>query len=95
MAVTMRDVEYIADLARLLFTEEEKRRLERELNRILEYVEKLNELDTASVEPLRHVWELENRMRPDQVRRWISREEALRNAPAADSDYFRVPKVIE
>ncbi|MCS7081816.1 MAG: Asp-tRNA(Asn)/Glu-tRNA(Gln) amidotransferase subunit GatC [Bacteroidetes bacterium] len=95
MAVSIRDVEYIADLARLLFTEEEKRRLLGELNRILAYVEKLNELDTSAVEPLRHVWDLENVARPDRVIRRFRREEALLNAPAADSEYFRVPKVIE
>jgi aspartyl-tRNA(Asn)/glutamyl-tRNA(Gln) amidotransferase subunit C len=65
------------------------------MNRILEFVETLNELDTEDVEPLEHVIELETQFRADKVGDQLPHEEALKNAPDADSDYIRVPRVIE
>ena len=94
MSVTMRDVEYVASLARLSFTEEEKVKLTKELNSILDYMEQLNQLDTSAVEPLSHVIELKNVFRPDEVRPTLPREEALQNAPAKTEKFFKVPKVI-
>ncbi|HTX18821.1 MAG TPA: Asp-tRNA(Asn)/Glu-tRNA(Gln) amidotransferase subunit GatC [Bacteroidota bacterium] len=94
MAVSMKDVEHIAELARLEFSESEKQRLTQELNEILKYMEKLNELDTSSVEPLSHVIELSNVFREDVVRPSIPAEEALKNAPAKKDTFFKVPKVI-
>ena len=95
MSVTRQDVQYIASLARLRFTEEEEVRLAREMNEILAYMEKLNELDTGAVPPMSHVLDLHNVFREDQVEARISREEALSRGPDADDVYFRVPKVIE
>lgn len=66
-----------------------------EMGRILEYVDKLNELDTTGVPPMSHVLDIHNVFREDDVEARIDHEEALKNAPDADSDYFRVPKVIE
>ncbi len=94
MAVTIKDVEYVASLARLSFTEEEKVKLTEQLNSILHYMEQLNTLDTSKVEPLSHVIELSNVFRPDEPRPGISREEALKNAPARTDEFFKVPKVI-
>lgn len=94
MAVTIKDVEHVAKLARLEFTEEEKKTFTRQLNQILEYMEKLNELDTTNVEPLSHVIELSNVFREDKVRPSIPAEEALKNAPAKTEKFFKVPKVI-
>jgi len=94
MSVTAKDVEYVATLARLLFSDEEKQLLTHQLNEILKYMEQLNELDTSSVEPLAHVIELQNALREDIQRECLPRTEALRNAPAQDGNFFKVPKVL-
>lgn len=95
MAVTKSDVEYVADLARLEPGEEEKEQLVNDMNEILEYMELLGEVDTSKVEPLKHVTELHAPLRADKAEKPLDHSEALKNAPSADSDYFRVPKVIE
>ncbi len=94
MAVTVHDVDHIARLARLSFTEEEKHRLTGELNTILGYMEQLNSVPTDHVEPLSHVIDLENVVRDDIRSPGLSTEEALRNAPSHDDKFFKVPKVI-
>lgn len=66
-----------------------------EMGRILDYVDKLNELDTTGVPPMSHVLDIHNVFREDEAETRISREDALKNAPDADSTYFRVPKVID
>lgn len=95
MAVSVEEVRYIASLARLRFTDEEEKRLARQLSDVLDYVEKLDELDTIGVPPMSHVLDLLNVLRDDEVEQRISREDALKNAPGADDSYFRVPKVID
>lgn len=94
MAVTLRDVEHVAALARLSFTDEEKVMLMEQLNDILLYMEQLNRLDTTGVEPLSHVIELSNVFRDDVVRPSYPQEEILKNAPARTESFFKVPKVI-
>ncbi len=94
MAVTKKDVEYIADLARLKFNEDELEKFTGQLNEILSYVEKLNELDTSNVEPLSHPVAGSNVFREDIVKPSIDREEALKNAPDKNELFFKVPKVI-
>ncbi|HTR82180.1 MAG TPA: Asp-tRNA(Asn)/Glu-tRNA(Gln) amidotransferase subunit GatC [Bacteroidota bacterium] len=94
MAVTIKDVEHIAQLARLEFNEKEKQKLTHELNEILKYMEKLNELDTSKVEPLSHVIEFDNVFRDDVIQPSLPPEEALKNAPAKKETFFKVPKVI-
>ncbi len=95
MSVTEKDVKYVAHLARLQFTDEEVKSLAKDMSKILDYMETLEELDTSDVEPLEHVIDLEYRLRDDQAKEPLSHEEALKNAPDADTDYFRVPKVID
>ncbi len=95
MAVTNEDVKYVADLARLQLSEEEVEQLKGDMNRILDYMETLGELDTSDVEPLEHVTDLNVSFRKDEAGEPLSHEDALKNAPDADSDYFRVPRVIE
>ena len=94
MSVTRKDVEDIAKLARLEFTDEEKATFTHQLNTILAYVEQLNTLDTSNVEPLSHVIELDNAFREDVLRHGLTREEALKNAPVKTEKFFKVPKVI-
>ncbi|MGA7836626.1 MAG: Asp-tRNA(Asn)/Glu-tRNA(Gln) amidotransferase subunit GatC [Ignavibacteriaceae bacterium] len=95
MAVTRKDVEHIAELARLTFKDDELENFTRQLNEILAYVDKLNELDTTNVEPLSHPVEGVNVFREDIVKPSIDREEALRNAPERSELFFKVPKVID
>lgn len=94
MSVTRKDVEYIAKLARLEFSEKELDDYTSQLNQILEYVEKLNELDTDNVEPLSHPVENEDTLRKDKVKKSVSREDALKNSPDRTDEFFRVPKII-
>lgn len=88
-------VDKIAHLARLEFENEAKVQIVNDLNHILSFVEKLNEIDTSDVEPLIYMTDEVNVLRKDECKQEISHEEALLNAPKKDSDYFRVPKVIE
>ena len=94
MSVTIADVEYVAALAKLSFSAEEKARLAGELNRILEYMEQLRTLDTGSVEPLAQVIGREAVLREDVPRPCLAREEVLANAPVRQGDFFGVPKAI-
>jgi aspartyl-tRNA(Asn)/glutamyl-tRNA(Gln) amidotransferase subunit C len=90
----MKDVEHIAKLAKLEFSEAEKEKLTLQMNDILGYMEKLNTLDTSNVEPLSHVIELNNVFREDKVTPGLSTEEALQNAPEKTAEFFKVPKVL-
>ncbi|MBI1341446.1 MAG: Asp-tRNA(Asn)/Glu-tRNA(Gln) amidotransferase subunit GatC [Terrimonas sp.] len=88
-------VDKLAHLSRLSFKKEEKQEIKQDLQKIIQFVEKLNELDTTGVEPLLHMSEEINVLRDDEVRDSISRETALKNAPLHDEQYFKVPKVIK
>src|SRR5512139_2430739 len=94
MPVSLKDVEHIARLARLEFSEAEKEILTGQLNEILKYVEQLNSVDTEHVEPLSQVIEPAHRLREDKVTPGLSTDEALQNAPAKTDKFFKVPKVI-
>lgn len=94
MAVSREDVENIAKLAKLKFTEDELENLTRDMNKILTYMDKLNELDTDNVEPLLNPISNENVLREDKLEESIPTEEALKNAPDRTDVFFRVPKVI-
>ena len=87
-------VENLANLARLQFNEGEKEIIKNDLQRMIHFVDKLNELDTAGVAPLLHMTDNENILREDVVQGSISREEAVKNAPDTDGVFFKVPKVI-
>jgi len=95
MAVTKAEVEHIAKLAKLKFNEAEVNEYTTQLNQILEYVDKLNELDTENVRPLSHPVEGENVFREDIRKESITTEDALKNAPSKTTEYFKVPKVIK
>ncbi len=95
MAVTVEDVRAVARLARLRFVAEEEERLTGELNRILEYMEKLNELDTEDVEPTSHVVPITNAFRRDEVVSFEGLEALLEPAPQRKGEYFKVPRIIE
>jgi len=94
LSVTKKDVEYIAELARLTFKKEELESFTHQLNEILSYVDKLNELNTENVEPLSHPVENINVFRNDELKPSITTEDALKNAPYKTDEFFKVPKVI-
>ena len=94
MAIDKREVRHIAKLANLEFSEEEIDRFTRQFNSILEYVARLNALDTSAIEPTAHVGSGTHALRDDVLVPSIPREEALANAPASDRGYFKVPRVI-
>lgn len=95
MSVTKKDVEYVADLARLNFTEEEKEGLVGDLNSVLGYIDKLNELDTENVDIVVNPYYVENKFREDEVEASMPLDQVLENAPAHLEEYILVPKVIE
>ena len=94
MSVNINQVQQIAKLARLKFDESEIENLTSDMNKILDYMDQLNELDTNNIEPLSHPLDLNNVMREDELIKSISREEAFKNAPSANQEFFKVPKVI-
>ena len=85
----------LAHLARLKFDVSEKEEIKNDLQKMIAFVEKLNELDTTGVEPLLHMTDDVNVLRDDSVEGSITREEALKNAPEHDEQFFKVPKVIK
>ncbi len=97
MNVTEKDVTHVADLANLELTEQERARLVKDLNSILGYIDRLNELDTTNVPSMAQIAAREgfNALRQDELRPCLPNEEALKNAPDASGGFFRVPKVIE
>jgi len=88
-------IEKLAHLARLKFNTEEKKEIKTDLQRMIVFVEKLNELDLEGVEPLIHMSDEVNILREDEVKGSVSRVEALKNAPSHDDQFFKVPKVIK
>lgn len=95
MKIDHKTVDEIAHLARLEFEAGAKDEIAHDMNRMLSFVEKLNELDTKGVEPLIYMTDESNVLREDVVKETITQKEALMNAPKKDSDYFKVAKVID
>jgi aspartyl-tRNA(Asn)/glutamyl-tRNA(Gln) amidotransferase subunit C len=95
LKISSKEVEYVAHLARLEITDSEKEKFTVQLNDILLYIDKLNELNTDGVEPTSHAISVTNAFREDQVRESIGTPASLANAPDARGDFFRVPKVID
>ncbi|MFP7171245.1 Asp-tRNA(Asn)/Glu-tRNA(Gln) amidotransferase subunit GatC [Terribacillus sp. 7520-G] len=93
--ITKEQVLHVAHLARLAITDEEAEKMTKELDAIIGYAELLNELDTDNVEPTTHVLDLKNVMREDEPRKWIDREDALKNAPDQKDGQFRVPSILD
>ncbi len=95
MSVTKEDIRKIARLAHLHIEEQDYPSYIRQMNAILGYMEKLNEVDTEGVTPMMNSLELKNVMREDVPRASLSQEEALKNAPLSGNGFFRVPKVVK
>jgi aspartyl-tRNA(Asn)/glutamyl-tRNA(Gln) amidotransferase subunit C len=95
LKLTTQDVEYVAKLARLDVTNQEKEKFTAQLNDILLYIDKLNELDTTGVASMSHAIAVTNAFREDKVSESLGTERALANAPDTRGEFFRVPKVID
>ena len=95
MKLSSKEVEYVARLARLEITDKETEKFTAQLNDILGYIDKLNELDTKGVEPMTHAIAVTNAFRDDKIVDSIGIEKSLANAPDARGEFFRVPKVID
>ena len=93
--LTIEEVEHVANLARLTFSDAEKEKLTEQLAEILGYIEQLNELDTDDVGPTSHAIPVKNVVRPDVVVPSLTQDEALANAPSNVDGLFEVPKIIE
>jgi len=94
MEVTNSLIDKLSDLSRLQFSDTEKEEISKDLEKMIAFVEKLNELNLDGVEPLLHISGESNVLREDEVKGQLTKEEALKNAPAHDGEFFVVPKVI-
>jgi aspartyl-tRNA(Asn)/glutamyl-tRNA(Gln) amidotransferase subunit C len=94
MKITKKQVEHVAHLARLNLTEDELDKMTGQLDNILCYVEKLDELDTREISPTSHVFSVSNAFREDIVKESLPRNEVLMNAPKENGEMFQVPKII-
>ncbi len=88
-------IEYVGILAKLELSREEREQAKKDMGRMLDYIDKLNELDTSGVEPMSHVFPVNNVFREDEVINGDDRESILKNAPAAKDGSFKVPKTVE
>ncbi|WP_150276015.1 Asp-tRNA(Asn)/Glu-tRNA(Gln) amidotransferase subunit GatC [Paenibacillus tepidiphilus] len=95
MSITVKDVQHVAKLARLQLSPEEEAVFTEQMNAILQYAEKLNELNTDDVKPTTHVLHVSNVMREDVVKESVTQEAALLNAPEDEEGQFKVPAVLE
>lgn len=95
MTINEETIRYVAALAKLSVSEEEKQKVMQDLDHILEYIETMNGLDTEGVEPMSHVLPIKNVFREDEVTNKADREELLRNAPKRVDGSFAVPKTVE
>ncbi len=95
MIITDEIIEYVSSLARLDLNAEEKIKIKGEIEKIIDYMDILNTLDTADVEPMSHVLPAVNVFREDEVVPSYPRDEILKNAPDSDEGAFRVPKTVE
>lgn len=95
MIIKKENVNKIAHLARLEFDDQGSEDMAKDMNKILDWMDKLNELDTKDVVPLTHMSVEVNVLREDKLIQTLTHQEALANAPKKDSDYFRVPKVLD
>lgn len=94
MAISLSDVDYVAKLARLRVSEEEKSEVAEKLTAVLEYMEQLSEINTEGILPTTHVLPLLNVFREDELRQGLAPEEALANAKESEDGYFKAPKII-
>ena len=89
------EIDHVALLARLKLSDKEKELFSRQVGGIIKYIDKLNEIDTADVEPTAHVLQVKNVFREDKLKPSLPRSKVLQNSPGKDETFYRVPKIIE
>lgn len=94
MKLTRKDVEHVAHLARLNLSEDELSKMTEQLDNILSYVDKLDELDTDGIEPTTHAFSISNAFREDKIKESLSQEESLKNCCEKNNEAFIVPRII-
>lgn len=94
MKITEKEIDRLAELSKLQFNDEDKKAIAGDLDKIIAFIEKLNAVDTANVEPLLFITDEVNVLREDDVKIEVTQKEALKNAPLKDSDYIKIPKVL-
>ncbi|MDR3631943.1 MAG: Asp-tRNA(Asn)/Glu-tRNA(Gln) amidotransferase subunit GatC [Desulfocapsaceae bacterium] len=94
MKITKKEVEHVAHLARLNLSEQELEKMTEQLDNLLSYVAKLDELDTENIRPTTHAFSISNAFREDRVQNSLSRKEALANSPKQNDEYFIVPRIL-
>lgn len=95
MKIDEKTIEYVANLACLSLSQDEEKLFTKDLSRILEYVDKLSEIDTENIEPTNHILTIHNVLRKDEVIKFSDKKALLSNAPLAEENCFCVPKIIE
>ncbi len=94
MKITEKEIDRLAELSKLEFNAEDKKAIAGDLDKIIAFIEKLNTVDTENVEPLLFITDEVNVLREDDVKIEVTQKEALKNAPLKDSDYIKIPKVL-
>ena len=92
MSISLKQIKHLAHLSRLEFSDQELKEMQGDMGKILDFVAQIDALDLTGIEPLTQMSDSVNVMREDQTKGMIEKDEALKNAPDANSDYFRVPK---
>ena len=89
------EISHVASLARLKLADSEKELFSKQVDSIISYIDKLNELDTSGIKPTAHVLPISNVFREDELKSSLPRDKALQNSPVNDESFYRVPKIIE
>ena len=95
MKIDIKTIEKLASLSKLNFSEEELDLISKDMSKMVDFINQLDEIDTEGVEPLIHVNEGFNNWREDEIRKMLDQKEALSNSPIKDSTYFKLPKVLD
>ena len=95
MKIDIKTIEKLASLSKLKFTKEELDLISKDMSKMVDFINQLDEIDTEGVEPLIHVNEGFNNWREDEIREMLDQKEALSNSPTKDSTYFKLPKVLD
>ena len=95
MKIDIKTIEKLTSLSKLSFTKEELDLISKDMSKMVNFINQLDEIDTEGVEPLIHLNEEFNKWREDEIREMLDQKEALSNSPIKDSTYFKLPKVLD
>jgi aspartyl-tRNA(Asn)/glutamyl-tRNA(Gln) amidotransferase subunit C len=95
MDINLKEIEYIANLSRIALTEEEKKIFKKQLTKVLDYIKKLNELNTDTIKPMAYATDMKNVFREEKLTPSLSHQKILNLSPSNVNGFFKVPKIIE